>query len=178
MVVGQPLHYHYPYSASLSEVYFPLVAPMEPEDYPMITSPSNSTQSDSDNSLSSIEVPSHSIAIPKKEEKKQCLWKNCGAIFQSLTELASHVGQCHSAGGPDGLFHCGWEGCSRNNKGFNARYTILLKNIQKNRRVSFIKTPCTEVFLNRDQLSNFNVNDCQNYFARSSKCTSFIKKDL
>lgn len=44
MVVGQPLHYHYPYSASLSEVYFPLVAPMEPEDYPMITSPSNSTQ--------------------------------------------------------------------------------------------------------------------------------------
>lgn len=80
------------------------------------------SQSDSDNSVSSIEVPSHSIEIPKKEEKKQCLWKNCGVIFPSLTELASHVAQCHSAGGADGLFHCSWEGCTRNNKGFNARY--------------------------------------------------------
>lgn len=83
-------------------------------------------QSDSDNSLSSIEVPSHSIAIPKKEEKKQCLWSNCGATFGSLSELASHVSQCHSSGGPDGLFHCGWEGCTRNNKGFNARYKMLV----------------------------------------------------
>ncbi|XP_066251261.1 zinc finger protein GLIS2 homolog isoform X1 [Euwallacea similis] len=132
MIVGQPIHYYYyPYEHSPPLVessfhqYFPHSMDHN-EDYPMITSPSNSTQSDSDNSVSSIEVPSHSIEIPKKEEKKQCLWKNCGVIFQSLTELANHVSQCHSAGGPDGLFHCGWEGCSRNNKGFNARYKMLV----------------------------------------------------
>ncbi|CAG9768760.1 unnamed protein product [Ceutorhynchus assimilis] len=137
MVVGQPLHYYYPYGESppltdnskfqFFQQFESVAASMDSnEDYPMITSPTNSTQSDSDNSVSSIEVPSHSIEIPKKDDKKQCLWRNCGAIFLSLTELASHVSQCHSAGGADGLFHCGWEGCARNNKGFNARYKMLV----------------------------------------------------
>lgn len=54
MIVGQPLHYYYPYGQSppLVETAFPyfqqferLATPMDPnEDYPMITSPSNSTQ--------------------------------------------------------------------------------------------------------------------------------------
>ncbi|KAH1022656.1 zinc finger protein GLIS2 isoform X2 [Dendroctonus ponderosae] len=135
MIVGQPLQYYHPLgntpSLSLLEPPLAYFRPFDrltmehQEDYPMITSPSNSTQSDSDNSLSSIEVPSHSIAIPKKEEKKQCLWTNCGASFPSLSELAGHVSQCHSSGGPDGLFHCGWEGCTRT-KGFNARYKMLV----------------------------------------------------
>ncbi|KAF7264535.1 hypothetical protein GWI33_023078 [Rhynchophorus ferrugineus] len=135
MIVGQPLHYFYPYGHSPPlasdfpyfrqfERYAP---PMEASDeYPMTTSPSNSTQSDSDNSISSIEVPAQSIEIPKKDEKRQCLWQNCGIIFPSLSELASHVSKCHSASGPGGLFYCGWEGCTRNNKGFNARYKMLV----------------------------------------------------
>ncbi|XP_050306052.1 zinc finger protein GLI2-like isoform X2 [Anthonomus grandis grandis] len=136
MVVGQPIQYYYPYGQSPPSVktafpYFHqfenFAASMEPsDDYPMVTSPSNSTQSDSDNSVSSIEIPSHSIEIPKKEERRQCLWINCGTIFQSLTELASHVAQYHSAGASDGLFYCGWEGCNRNNKAFNARYKMLV----------------------------------------------------
>lgn len=136
MVLGQPIHYYYEAPLALGESRFSyfqefdiVAAPMEShEEYPMTTSPSNSTQSDSDNSVSSIEVPSHSIVveIPKKEEKKQCLWRNCGVIFPSLTELASHVSKCHSASGPEGLFYCGWEGCSRDNKGFNARYKMLV----------------------------------------------------
>ncbi|XP_030765532.1 zinc finger protein GLIS2 homolog isoform X2 [Sitophilus oryzae] len=135
MVVGQPLQYYQGYDSSpplnpgfsYFKQFENYSTPMEHhEEYPMTISPSNSTQSDSDNSVSSIEVPSQSIEIPKKDEKRQCLWQNCGIIFTSLNELASHVGNCHSSSGPGGLFFCGWDGCTRNNKGFNARYKMLV----------------------------------------------------
>ncbi|KAL1500953.1 hypothetical protein ABEB36_006365 [Hypothenemus hampei] len=117
-VIGQPLHYyHYPQLHPYSI--------MEESSYPTITSPL-STQSDSDNSVSSIEVPSKSIEIPKKESSNRCLWLNCGSIFGTLPELAAHVTQSHSSGGSDGLYYCGWEGCTRNHKGFNARYKMLV----------------------------------------------------
>lgn len=84
-------------------------------------------QSDSDNSVSSIEVFPKEIRlssnIGKQLEKSEviCRWKSCGIVFPSLDQLASHVAKVHSASGVGGLFYCGWEGCSRNEKGFNAR---------------------------------------------------------
>lgn len=85
-------------------------------------------QSDSDNSVSSVEIFPKEIRGKqvnnpslKKVEDVQCRWISCGIVFESLDQLATHVGRVHAASGPDGLFYCGWEGCSRNNKGFNAR---------------------------------------------------------
>lgn len=84
-------------------------------------------QSDSDNSISSVEISPKQIqpmsSIIKNSEKVdvRCCWKNCGMYFPTLDQLASHVSKVHSASGLGGLFYCGWEGCSRNSKGFNAR---------------------------------------------------------
>ncbi|KAG5878394.1 hypothetical protein JTB14_022674 [Gonioctena quinquepunctata] len=97
----------------------------------MVGSP-NSTQSDSDNSVSSVEIPqkelrmvSNIIKFAEKSEV-QCCWKSCGIFYSSLDQLAAHISQVHSASGLGGLFYCGWEGCSRNNKSFNARYKMLV----------------------------------------------------
>ncbi|KAB0802884.1 hypothetical protein PPYR_05070 [Photinus pyralis] len=88
----------------------------------------NGSQSDSDNSISSLEpFPKDSkLSIIKKSEQVQCCWSSCGIIFESLDQLAIHVSRVHSASGPGGLFYCGWKGCTRNNKGFNARYKMLV----------------------------------------------------
>lgn len=48
-------------------------------------------------------------------------WQNCGRWFTSLEQLAGHVARLHAAPGPRGLFYCGWEGCARGERGFNAR---------------------------------------------------------
>ncbi|XP_060525384.1 zinc finger protein GLIS2 homolog isoform X2 [Cylas formicarius] len=108
----------------------PFRQPMESnEDYLLPCSP-NSTQSDSENSISSIEVSPKPIQKPalKKEEntRTQCCWKSCGLAFSSLEQLAAHVSKTHAFSGAGGLFYCGWEGCNRNNKGFNARYKMLV----------------------------------------------------
>ncbi|CAH0553375.1 unnamed protein product [Brassicogethes aeneus] len=84
-----------------------------------------STQSDSDNSISSVEISSKQIQNQDKSDV-QCRWKNCGISFLTLDQLATHVTKVHAVGGPGGLFYCGWEGCGRNNRGFNARYKMLV----------------------------------------------------
>lgn len=84
-------------------------------------------QSDSENSVSSLEVFPREIRLSSNvvnnTEKPEiiCRWKSCGIIFSTLDQLATHVSKVHSASGPGGLFYCRWEGCSRNDKGFNAR---------------------------------------------------------
>lgn len=40
--------------------------------------------------------------------------------------LASHVTNTHAVAGLGGLFFCGWEACSRGQRGFNARYKMLV----------------------------------------------------
>lgn len=89
-------------------------------------------QSDSDNSLSSIEVSPKPIRARSviqhtaKSSEIRCCWQSCGISFESLEQLSNHVSRTHASSGPGGLFYCGWEGCSRNNKGFNARYKMLV----------------------------------------------------
>ncbi|GLV43778.1 sugarbabe [Carabus blaptoides fortunei] len=55
-----------------------------------------------------------------------CGWWKCGLRFESLDLLANHVTQVHATSEPSGLFYCRWEGCARNNRGFNARYKMLV----------------------------------------------------
>ncbi|XP_021934438.1 zinc finger protein 778-like isoform X3 [Zootermopsis nevadensis] len=53
-------------------------------------------------------------------------WVGCGHWFGHLELLASHVTRVHATSGQGGLFYCGWEGCSRGDRGFNARYKMLV----------------------------------------------------
>lgn len=85
--------------------------------------PPSPVHSDSDASSSSLELGS----IRRGENAQlKCRWQNCGRWFTSLEQLAGHVARLHAAPGPRGLFYCGWEGCARGERGFNARYKMLV----------------------------------------------------
>ncbi|KAF5273042.1 hypothetical protein FQR65_LT04784 [Abscondita terminalis] len=124
MLEGNPLHY---YSSPPNEFsYFNRFQPYEMMNEELtMTHSSNGSQSDSDNSVSSVEIFPKEIHN-KKKEQVQCCWFNCGIVFESLDQLAAHVSKIHASSGPGGLFYCGWKGCLRNNKGFNARYKMLV----------------------------------------------------
>ncbi|XP_073984541.1 uncharacterized protein isoform X1 [Rhodnius prolixus] len=78
-------------------------------------------QSDSDGSISGGESSPHGQPAPIK-----CRWKMCEEWFTQLESLASHVTHVHAVSGKGGLFYCGWEGCTRGDRGFNARYKMLV----------------------------------------------------
>ncbi|XP_012253939.1 zinc finger protein 43-like [Athalia rosae] len=85
--------------------------------------PPSPAHSDSDASNSSLELGS----VRRGENTQlKCRWINCGRWFTSLEQLAGHVARLHAAPGPKGLFYCGWEGCARGDRGFNARYKMLV----------------------------------------------------
>ncbi|XP_057340529.1 zinc finger protein GLI1-like [Microplitis mediator] len=89
----------------------------------VLAGPASPAHSDSDASNSSLELGS----VRRGENAQlKCRWLNCGRWFASLEQLAGHVGRLHSAPGVRGLFYCGWEGCPRGERGFNARYKMLV----------------------------------------------------
>ncbi|CAB3236972.1 unnamed protein product [Arctia plantaginis] len=55
-----------------------------------------------------------------------CGWRGCNARFESVARLSAHVARAHALAHSDGLFYCAWKGCSRPQKGFNARYKMLV----------------------------------------------------
>ncbi|XP_062543889.1 transcription factor btd-like isoform X2 [Armigeres subalbatus] len=55
-----------------------------------------------------------------------CKWENCYCVFFKLDDLASHVTQKHAVVGLGGLYYCRWENCLRQDRGFNARYKMLV----------------------------------------------------
>ncbi|KAH8277853.1 hypothetical protein KR018_008702 [Drosophila ironensis] len=56
-----------------------------------------------------------------------CNWIDCDRIFDTLEALAQHVTQRHAiASLTDGLYYCRWRGCQRSERGFNARYKMLV----------------------------------------------------
>lgn len=59
-------------------------------------------------------------------EKFACKWENCYCVFFKLEDLASHVTQKHAVVGLGGLYYCRWESCLRQDRGFNARYKMLV----------------------------------------------------
>ncbi|XP_029730559.2 transcriptional activator GLI3 isoform X2 [Aedes albopictus] len=55
-----------------------------------------------------------------------CKWENCYCVFFKLEDLASHVTAKHAVVGLGGLYYCRWENCLRQDRGFNARYKMLV----------------------------------------------------
>ncbi|KAG7304048.1 hypothetical protein JYU34_010974 [Plutella xylostella] len=55
-----------------------------------------------------------------------CGWRGCGARVAGVARLSAHVARAHAQPRADGLFYCGWEDCARPNRGFNARYKMLV----------------------------------------------------
>ncbi|XP_041771550.1 zinc finger protein GLIS2 homolog [Anopheles merus] len=69
---------------------------------------------------------SSSQSEPDTVEEFVCRWENCYCVFFKLEDLASHVTQKHAVIGLDGLYYCRWERCLRQDRGFNARYKMLV----------------------------------------------------
>ncbi|XP_058066076.1 zinc finger protein ZIC 3-like [Anopheles bellator] len=63
---------------------------------------------------------------PETVEEFICRWENCYCVFFKLEDLASHVTQKHAVIGLDSLYYCRWERCTRQDRGFNARYKMLV----------------------------------------------------
>ncbi|XP_057668065.1 zinc finger protein GLIS2 homolog [Diorhabda carinulata] len=138
-IEGQPLYYYYPYIYQ-DDDKCSYLKPLDHNSGKLVMShetlpPASpiSTQSDSENSVSSIEIPKKELRSTSTFIKNtqllpqvQCRWRSCGILFSSLDQLALHVTKVHSASGVGGLFYCGWDGCTRNNRGFNARYKMLV----------------------------------------------------
>ncbi|XP_032516908.2 zinc finger protein GLI2-like isoform X1 [Danaus plexippus] len=55
-----------------------------------------------------------------------CGWRGCMARFASIPRLSAHIARVHAHAHRDGLFYCNWKGCSRPQRGFNARYKMLV----------------------------------------------------
>ncbi|XP_069702645.1 zinc finger protein GLIS1-like [Periplaneta americana] len=87
-------------------------------------------QSDSEGSNSSLDlgngVAGMALSAGEGGAAVKCRWTGCGHWFGHLDLLASHVTRVHATSGQGGLFYCGWEGCSRGDRGFNARYKMLV----------------------------------------------------
>ncbi|KAG4077510.1 hypothetical protein HA402_002937 [Bradysia odoriphaga] len=71
-------------------------------------------------------TPTVKIASDSDEENFVCKWISCFRIFDTLEALAIHVTQCHAVASLDGLYHCKWQSCPRSDRGFNARYKMLV----------------------------------------------------
>ncbi|CAG2058391.1 unnamed protein product [Timema podura] len=91
-------------------------------------SPALAHQSDSEGSSSSQDVMPGLIlgATAATTAGITCRWMGCGLWFSHLDVLASHVTREHALAGPGGLFYCSWEGCTRGERGFNARLGHLV----------------------------------------------------
>lgn len=68
-----------------------------------------------------VAITMNQIKTISAQNEMKCAWWKCGLWFESLDLLANHVSQVHAISEPSGLFYCRWEGCTRNNRGFNAR---------------------------------------------------------
>ncbi|XP_053711344.1 zinc finger protein GLIS2-like [Synchiropus splendidus] len=55
-----------------------------------------------------------------------CRWVKCRLQFDSLQDLVDHINEYHVKPEKDSGYHCQWEGCARNGRGFNARYKMLI----------------------------------------------------
>ncbi|XP_022126655.2 zinc finger protein GLIS3 [Pieris rapae] len=55
-----------------------------------------------------------------------CEWRGCGIRFDSVSRLSAHVARVHAHAHSDGYFYCCWRGCTRSQRGFNARYKMIV----------------------------------------------------
>lgn len=73
------------------------------------------------------DTPSSGTSSPTSHNDFICDWIDCGRYFESLELLAHHVTLIHAVASiTDGLYYCRWSGCQRTERGFNARYKMLV----------------------------------------------------
>ncbi|KAM7343772.1 sugarbabe isoform 2-T2 [Cochliomyia hominivorax] len=73
------------------------------------------------------DTPSSGNSSPTSHAEFICDWIDCGRCFESLELLAHHVTLIHAVASiTDGLYYCRWSGCQRTERGFNARYKMLV----------------------------------------------------
>ncbi|XP_065368306.1 zinc finger protein GLIS2 homolog [Calliphora vicina] len=73
------------------------------------------------------DTPSSGTSSPTSHNEFICDWIDCGRYFESLELLAHHVTLIHAVASlTDGLYYCRWSGCQRTERGFNARYKMLV----------------------------------------------------
>ncbi|XP_034824086.1 zinc finger protein GLIS3-like [Maniola hyperantus] len=70
--------------------------------------------------------PEHSNDSGGEIGEGVCGWRGCGARFPNVARLSAHVARLHAHAQRDGLFYCSWKDCSRPQRGFNARYKMLV----------------------------------------------------
>lgn len=67
------------------------------------------------------------VASTDTESLFICKWEKCYKVFRHLNELAGHVTQAHGTAPAGSVnYYCKWEGCPRTDRGFNARYKMLV----------------------------------------------------
>lgn len=75
--------------------------------------------------------------------------------FDSLEQLAGHVTQAHATASGSGLYYCQWERCPRSDRGFNARYKMLV-----HARTHTKEKPhqCSECFKSFSRAENLKIH--------------------
>ncbi|KAG5676979.1 hypothetical protein PVAND_006770 [Polypedilum vanderplanki] len=145
-VNGVPLFYYQPYATPpycdtlmTSKIVPPSteslssLTPLTPPLSPNLNSPQFATNGNQSRRGSVIMKVENCQIIPANESPPNlinidhvCRWENCYKYFNTLEKLANHVSIMHSAAATDNLYYCRWEGCTRTNRGFNARYKMLV----------------------------------------------------
>lgn len=66
--------------------------------------------------------------------------------FEALENLASHVTTAHAIASATGLYYCRWEKCARSDRGFNARYKMLVHVRTHTKEKPHHCTECTVIW--------------------------------
>lgn len=72
--------------------------------------------------------------------------------FESLEQLAAHVTAAHAVASNAGLYYCMWESCARSERGFNARYKMLVHVRTHTKEKPHHCTECSKSFSRAENL--------------------------